>query len=306
MWTRAYFSLESYFQHENVCGVENLSKWSSEIWSRCWSAPWFLKFLSNVWLNEWMSGWRTSQKSGCWDCVFVSITTFSCGLLRACLHRKFSRNWNIPRIVHSRTTCGSVCNAYSKAADFRRGSTVLLDQLKEEITQVHLERGIVVHSALIDAASLNSLEPFIQLISFCNSSTLIMSSLVMFWFSVNILPKTQSSLIRECSWYEYHEVLALDLPVLREVDLVLVCCEYPSRVWSTSNSWDWVRLINSRMLFSARSALYSFFRISDFASASSCSFCVSKVILILSSSMSWPRLSFLCRPNDGSPRACSN
>ena len=45
-------TLNLILQHEKVCGIGNLSKWSSEIWSLCWSAPWFLKFLQCMGWNE--------------------------------------------------------------------------------------------------------------------------------------------------------------------------------------------------------------------------------------------------------------
>ena len=73
-------------------------------------------------------------------------------------------------------------------------------------------------------------------------------------------------------------MLVLDLPILREVELVLV--------WTVHTLFEYAqfsllenRLFNSQILFSARSALYSCLRILDFASASNCSFSLSKMIL---------------------------
>ena len=66
-----------------------------------------------------------------------------------------------------------------------------------------------------------------------------------------------------------------------------VYCSYTVRVCPISIAWDSICLFNSRMLFSTRSALYSCLRISDFASASNRSFCLSRRILIWSPSNSW-------------------
>ena len=62
-------------------------------------------------------------------------------------------------------------------------------------------------------------------------------------------------------------MLVLDLPILRDVDLDLV--------WTVHTLFE-IYLFNSQILFSTRSALYSCLRISDFASASNCSFFLSK------------------------------
>ena len=51
-------------------------------------------------------------------------------------------------------------------------------------------------------------------------------------------------------------------------------CAYPSRVCPISSAWDSICLFNARMLFPARSVLYSCLRISDFASASNSSLVV--------------------------------
>ena len=51
-------------------------------------------------------------------------------------------------------------------------------------------------------------------------------------------------------------------------------CSYPLIVCPISNAWDSICLFNAPMLFSARSALHSFPRISDFAPASNFSFFV--------------------------------
>ena len=77
-------------------------------------------------------------------------------------------------------------------------------------------------------------------------------------------------------------MLVLDLPLLREVELVLV--------WTVHTLFEYAQfpllenqsicLFKSPVLISARSALYSRLKIADFASASNCSLVFPKVILI--------------------------
>ena len=69
-------------------------------------------------------------------------------------------------------------------------------------------------------------------------------------------------------------------------------CSYPVRVCPMSTAWESICLFNSQILFSARSALYSCLRISDFASASYCSLSLSKLILNWQLSNSWLDLRF--------------
>ena len=69
-------------------------------------------------------------------------------------------------------------------------------------------------------------------------------------------------------------------------------CSYPVRVCPMSTAWESICLFNSQILFSARSALYSCLRISDFASASYCSLSLSKIILNWQLSNSWLDLRF--------------
>ena len=69
-------------------------------------------------------------------------------------------------------------------------------------------------------------------------------------------------------------------------------CSYPVRVCPMSTAWESICLFNSQILFSARSALYSRLRISDFASASYCSPPLSKIILNWQLSNSWLDLRF--------------
>ena len=56
----------------------------------------------------------------------------------------------------------------------------------QAVTLIHWERGIMVHCVPI---RLPSLESCIQLISKCNSCTLVMSSLTIFWFSINFFSR---------------------------------------------------------------------------------------------------------------------
>ena len=71
-------------------------------------------------------------------------------------------------------------------------------------------------------------------------------------------------------------MLVFDLPILREEELVLV--------WTVHTLLEYANVhclrINSQVLFSAGSALYSCLRISDFASASNYSIVFPHVILI--------------------------
>ena len=144
-----------------------------------------------------------------------------------------------------------------------------------------------------DSASLYiSLESLKQWTSFCISCTLAMSSLIVLDFRSIFLSRTHrpvthelSSILsfHECSCNENQEVLVLDLPVLREVDLDLA--------WTVQHNFQCFGLywffFNARKFLSARSALYSCLRISNVASASNRSFCVSRWFLISSSSNSW-------------------
>ena len=83
-------------------------------------------------------------------------------------------------------------------------------------------------------------------------------------------------------------------------------CSYPVRVCAISTAWESICLFNSKTIFSARSALYSCLRISDFASASNCSFVCPKVILICQLSNSWLDLRFLWHPLTGFPVLAKN
>ena len=78
-------------------------------------------------------------------------------------------------------------------------------------------------------------------------------------------------------------------------------CSYPVGVCSISTAWESICLFNSQISFAARSALYSCLRISDFASATNCSFSLSKMILNWQLSNSWLDLSLLWHPVHGFP-----
>ena len=94
-------------------------------------------------------------------------------------------------------------------------------------------------------------------------------------------------------------MLVLDLPILREVELVLV--------WTVHALFEYAQfpLLENQFVssihkkFWARSALYSCLRISDFASEINCSFSLSKMILNWQLSNSSLDLRFLWHPVTG-------
>ena len=92
------------------------------------------------------------------------------------------------------------------AAKFSRGSAILLVHEEEEITLFGLDREIIVHCVQIRHLE-NDFRPSSR--EFLESKFLI--SLLLFQL-----------LNFEYFQYEYHEVRVLDLPILREVGLVLV------------------------------------------------------------------------------------
>ena len=66
------------FQQANVADVGNLSKWRSEICSRCWSAPWFFENLPSLISNEYLAGgldWHLGSKvvSGVWRSLVTCV-----------------------------------------------------------------------------------------------------------------------------------------------------------------------------------------------------------------------------------------
>ena len=77
-------------------------------------------------------------------------------------------------------------------------------------------------------------------------------------------------------------------------------CSYPAIVCPISNAWDSICPFNTPTLFSARPALHSCLRTSDFAPASNFSFVVNpKMILIWPSTNSWQDLRFCVNHTTG-------
>ena len=119
------------------------------------------------------------------------------------------------------------------AANFSRGLAILLVHEEKEITQDDLEREIIVHCVQIRHLKNDFRPTFLSKILRVEIPDLS-----------SILPTF------EYSQYEYHEVLVLDLPILREVELVLV--------WTVHTLFEYAqfsllenRLFNSQILFSA-------------------------------------------------------
>ena len=98
------------FQQANVAVVENLSKWRSEICSRCWSAPLFFWRISLT-RDEWFFGWRSGLASLILNWCLIII-----------LHRRWWVNWSgfmrTPWIQFLRIRCwrrrGWICKNVSR------------------------------------------------------------------------------------------------------------------------------------------------------------------------------------------------
>ena len=134
------------------------------------------------------------------------------------------------------------------------------------------------------------------------------------WFSTNFLVVNSSSR-NSCSLLNSFNCWILPIRVSRSArsrsansSWIRACyrlhCSYPVRVCPISTAWESVCLSNSQILFSARSALYSCLRISDFAFASNCSLVFPKKILIWQVVELLVRFALLWHPVDGLPRTC--
>ena len=71
--TLSHWSRQQPSQHESVCGVGHLSKWSSQIW-RSLLVNATIRKISLLHRVDWISGRQTSQKSRIWYRAFSSIT----------------------------------------------------------------------------------------------------------------------------------------------------------------------------------------------------------------------------------------
>ena len=150
-----------------------------------------------------------------------------------------------------------------------------------------------------DSASWKSLESFIQLTSFCSSWILAVNSLIVSWFSINLL--FENSSIRN-SWTLFNSSISWKLLIWasRRFRFCSDNCSWRSWsrrscsslaiVWSISLRWDSIIPINSWILLLSESAWNSCLWISALKSARICSFCLSKRTLMVSFSIS--RLGF--------------
>ena len=122
------------------------------------------------------------------------------------------------------------------------------------------------------------------------------------WFSTNFLTENSSSR-NSCSLFNSSNFWILRIRVSRSARsrsansswsgaCSRLDCSYPVRVRPIFTAWESICLFFSQILFSARSALYSCLRISDFASASNCSLVFPKMILNWQLSNSWLDLRF--------------
>ena len=90
--------LNLFFQQANVAGLGNLSKWRSEICSRCWSAPFFFFWKSSITGVERISGWRSWLASRIQGCVWcLAFTRY----MQWCMFRHIGN----PRIEPLRIRC---------------------------------------------------------------------------------------------------------------------------------------------------------------------------------------------------------
>ena len=101
------------------------------------------------------------------------------------------------------------------------------------------------------------------------------------WFSTNFLTDNSSS-PNSCSLFNSSDFWILPIRVSRNARsrsansswsgaCSRLDCSHPVRVRPIFTAWESICLFSSQILFSARSALYSCLRISNFASASNCS-----------------------------------
>ena len=180
------------FQQANVAGVGNLSKWRSEICSRCSSAPWFFEESPSLGMTEFLTDgpdWHLWS----WSCVCLLF---------------FSRRWWVnrfwylwtPWIQFLRIRC---CGGSAKTFPEKPCVSQMLDgpslRLGIPIETLSIPPGtawggkdtrcLVTWECPLrtDSASWKALESFIQWISFFDSCILPVSSRIVSWSSTDLL-----------------------------------------------------------------------------------------------------------------------
>ena len=198
----------------------------------------------------------------------VSITTFCYGFPRSCLRRNISRN----REIYSRDW--AFLNKLSKRSHVDHPKTF------PDIPCVSQIFGCwwLPLSNPPGSRGRGNNAGWLGTWSNCPLRT---DSTSLKWFSTNFLIEN-SWLRKSCSLFNSYNFWILPMQESRSArsrsansSWSRACsrlgCSYPVRVCPIFTAWESVHLFNSQILFSARTALYSCLRISDFASASNCS-----------------------------------
>ena len=160
------------------------------------------------------------------------------------------------------------CVSMYLAANFSRGLAILLGHEEETWNMCPLR----TDSTSLKGFSTNFL---IENSSSRNSCSLFISS--NFWILEIRVSRSARSPTASSSWSR----------ACSRLD-----CSYFVRICPNSTAWESICPLNSQILFSARSALYSCLRISDFVSASNCTLVFPNLILIWQLSNCWLDLRF--------------
>ena len=181
------------FQEANVAGVDNLSKWRSEICSRCWSDPYFLKESPSLGMTEFLADgpyWHLWSWTGVWFSLFTACDEWICSDFwelhgfNSCDLRCWGRRCWICKNVSRKTL--RVPYAWRPIFAARHSQRTASHSTK---TWMRWERNWLTGNVGMSTAYWFSisLESFIQLMSFCNSWILPVSSRIVSRSSINFL-----------------------------------------------------------------------------------------------------------------------
>ena len=180
------------FQQAKVAGVGDLSKWRSEIYSRCWSAQFFEESPPLKMTESLADGpdWHLRA----WFCSGLPL--FSYVDIWSGSSMVVSHGFNSWGIGAEEEACGFAktfpdipdVSQISGGPSLRRGDTKESLNIPSRIGCLGNNIGWLVtweFPLRTDSASWKSLEWFIQFNSFCSSCNLPDNSIIVFWFSMS-------------------------------------------------------------------------------------------------------------------------
>ena len=181
------------FQQAKVAGVGNLSKWRSEICSRCWSAPWFFENLPSIRSSEFLADGPDWHLWSWFVLAFHSSPLWTGGVAL--------RLTNSVDVILADDVLEKTQLDLQKSPDIPGVSRILgrpiVAARHSQRTTGHSTRNWMRWENIgwlvtwefplrTDSASWTSLESFIPLISLCNSWIFPVSSWIVSWSPTNL------------------------------------------------------------------------------------------------------------------------